>query len=158
MTNSLSYTHNDMECEKASNGYLMSLLIVMFGMPLPIINLLGSVIFFLSNRRSTWYVRWHCTQTLVSQLTLLICNSIGFGWTMRVIFSDETISNNYIAYIFTVILFNLIEFIFTISAAVRTRKGGHVHWWFWGTLTDLLIPQPTDLETQNPYPFAWQKH
>ena len=127
-----------MEREKASNGYLMSLLAVMVGLPFPIVNLLASLIFYFSNRKSTLFVRWHCTQTLLSQLTLLVVNAIGFSWTMSILFGDNTLSNKYIGYIITIILFNLIEFIFTISAAIKVRKGIHVEWWFWGALTNMV--------------------
>ena len=148
MTREFAYKPNDMEMERASNGYLMSLLAVMVGLPLPIINLLASMLFYFSNRKSTYFVRWHCTQTLLSQLTLLVCNSIGFSWTMSIIFGSKTLSNMYLSYMLTIFLFNLAEFIFTISAAVRTRKGVHVHWWFWGTLTDVICkPDP---ETTQP--------
>ncbi len=159
MTGKFVYTPNDMETERASNGYLMSLLALMVGMPLPIINLLASLIFYFSNRKSTYFVRWHCTQTLVSQLTLLICNSVGFSWTMAIIFGPKHITNAYISYVITIFLFNLTEFIFTINAAIRTRKGLHVHWWFWGTLTDLLVsPDPeNNIQATNTFANSWEK-
>jgi uncharacterized Tic20 family protein len=142
---------NDSELERASNGYLMSLIALMAGMPLPIINLLASMIFFFSNRRSSYFVRWHCTQTLVSQLTLLVCNSIGFSWTMAILFGPKNVSNAYVSYIITVVLFNLFEFIFTIAAAVRARKGASVYWWFWGPLTDMIC-KPDPLHTSPTIP------
>ena len=138
MSAHFAYDPNEMEREKASNSYLMSLIAVMAGMPLPIINLLATLLFYGLNKKSTYFVRWHCTQTLVSQLTLLIVNSIGFSWTMSIAFGDNTLSNKYFAYVFTILTFNLLEFIFTIAAAIKTRKGIHVQWWFWGTLTNLI--------------------
>lgn len=138
MSVQFAYKPNDMEMEKASNSYLMSLIAVMAGMPLPIINLLATLLFYMSNRKSTYFVRWHCTQTLLSQLTLLIVNSIGFSWTMSIAFGDNTLSNKYFAYMITIFTFNLFEFIFTIAAAIKTRKGIHVQWWFWGSLTNLI--------------------
>ena len=152
MNHLFEYQSNDMEREKASNGYLMSLLAVMVGMPFPIINLLASVIFYFSNRKSTYFVRWHCTQTLLSQLTLLWVNAIGFSWTMSIMFGDNVLTNKYLAYIITILLFNLAEFIFTISAAVRVRKGKHVEWWCWGPLTNILCKQkPEPANTQIIY-------
>ncbi|MBC7552432.1 MAG: DUF4870 domain-containing protein [Taibaiella sp.] len=141
MNSLFSYRPHDQEAEKASNGYLMSLIALMAGMPLPIINLIATVIFYLANRRGSYFVRWHCTQTLVSQFTLLLFNSIGFSWTMAILFSHTFISNSYIAYIITVILFNLVEFIFTIIAAIKTRKGIHVEWWFSGEVAHLICKQ-----------------
>jgi uncharacterized membrane protein len=136
-----NYRPLDMEAERASNGYLMSLIALMVGMPLPIINLLATLIFFLGNRKATYFVRWHNTQTLVTQLTLLVVNSVGFTWTMRILFGPVIITNSYIGYVLTLLLFNLVEFIFTIAAAVKTRKGEHVAWWLWGDITNAICKQ-----------------
>jgi len=126
------------EAEKASNSYLMSLIVFIVGLPLPIINLLATFFFYISNRKSSYFVRWHCTQALLSQLSVLFMNSAGFWWTISIIFTNEKITNNYIAYIFTIILFNLVEFIATIYTAIKTRKGIHIEWWFYGGLTNLI--------------------
>jgi hypothetical protein len=128
---------NDNEREKASNSYLMSLVAVAAGLPLPIINLLATAGFFLANRKSTFFVRWHCMQALFSQLCLLGFNSVSFGWTMSILFGSERASNEYFAYLFTVIVLNLTEFASTIYAAIETRKGRHVEFWFFGGLANL---------------------
>jgi uncharacterized membrane protein len=127
------------ECEKASNSYIMSLLAVIVGLPFPIINLLATLIFYLSNRKGTYFVRWHCTQALLSQASLLIINTIGFWWTISIVFGTGEISNDYIAYIIAIALFNLIELIATIYTAIQTRKGIHVQWYFYGDLTNALV-------------------
>lgn len=135
---SFPYKPDDYEAEKASNSYLMSVVAVMAGMPLPIINLIATGIFFLGNRKGTYFVRWHCTQALLSQATVLVMNSAGFYWTLSIIFGDKTLTNDYIAYMVTVLLFNLGEFVATIYAATQTRKGKHVELWFFGPLTQTL--------------------
>jgi hypothetical protein len=127
------------EAERASNSYLMSLIAVMAGMPLPILNLLASLIFFLGNRKGTYFIRWHCTQALISQLSLLAINSTGFWWTIGIILGREDITSTYIAYIFTALIFNLAEFVSTIYSAIQTRKGKHVSLWFFGPLTQVLV-------------------
>ncbi|MFM7852048.1 MAG: DUF4870 domain-containing protein, partial [Flammeovirgaceae bacterium] len=120
------------------NSYLMSLIAVIAGLPLPIINLIATLIFYLSNRKDTYFVRWHCTQALLSQFSLLLMNSVGFWWTISVIFGSENATNSFIGYIITVFLFNVAEFIATIYTAITTRKGKHVSWWFYGDLTELI--------------------
>lgn len=137
-TTSLGYIPGDHEAEKASNSYLMSLIAVIAGLPLPIINLIATVIFYLGNRKGTYFVRWHCTQALLSQLSLLIINTNGFWWTMGILFSDGEVTNKYIAYMITVFLFNLVEFIATIYTAIQVRKGKHIEWWFYGDLTNMI--------------------
>ena len=126
------------EAERASNSYLMSLIAIIVGLPLPIVNLVATLIFYLGNRRGTYFVRWHCTQALLSQLSMLFINSFAFWWTISIIFTDEIITSKYIAYLFVAILFNLTEFIATIYTAIQTRKGIHVVWWFYGPLTNLV--------------------
>lgn len=133
-----SYLPGEHECEKASNSYLMSLVAVFVGLPIPIINLLATLFFFLGNRRGTYFVRWHCTQALLSQLTLVIVNSILFWWTISILLDKEIISNLYIAYLITVLASNLSEFIATVYTAIQTRKGVHVEWYFYGQLTNIL--------------------
>ncbi|RXR24493.1 hypothetical protein [Flavobacterium stagni] len=132
------YKPSEHEAEKASNSYLMSLVALVAGLPLPIINLIATFFFFIANRKGTYFVRWHCTQALFSQAGLLCMNSFGFWWTIDIIFYNYPISGSYFAYLFTVILFNITEFISTIYLAVTTRKGKHVELWFFGPLTNLI--------------------
>jgi len=136
---SFSYFPPEHEAERASNSYLMSLVVIMVGLPLPIVNVIGSGIYFLANRKSAYFVRWHCAQALLAQAITLPVNAAGLYWTLAIVFDRASFSDNYAAYLITVILFNLIEFIATMVAAVRTRKGHHVSWWFFGPLTDALV-------------------
>ena len=136
--NTFIYKPGEHEAEKASNSYLMSLIAFIAGLPLPIVNLLATFFFYIGNRKSTYFVRWHCTQALLSQFSMLFINSFGFWWTISILFDSEIITNHYIAYMITTIIFNLSEFIATIYTAIQTRKGIHVHWWFYGSLTHLI--------------------
>lgn len=136
--NKFTYEPGEHETEKASNAYVMSLFAVAAGLPLPIINLIASFGFYIGNRSSSYFVRWHCMQSLLSQLTLFFMNSFGFWWTMSILFGSQTVSNDYIAYLLTIIAFNIAEFIGTIYAAVQTRKGGHIQFWFFSDLTNLI--------------------
>ncbi len=136
--NHFAYQPTEHENEKASNSYLMSLVAVIVGLPLPIINLLATFFFYLANRKSTYFVRWHCTQALLSQMVLLFANSYSFWWTVSILFTDEKATNHYFAYLFTVIVFNVLEIISTIYCAMQTRKGKHVEVFFFGNLTNLI--------------------
>ena len=132
------YKPGEHECEKASNSYLMSLVALIAGLPLPIINLLATFFFYLANRKGTYFVRWHCTQALLSQIVLLFANSYSFWWTVSILFTDEKATNYYFGYLFTVIVFNVLEIISTIYCAVQTRKGKHVEVFFFGNVTNLI--------------------
>ena len=139
MAPTFAYHPDESEAEKASNSYLMSLIAIMVGFPLPIINLMATLFFYIANRTSTYFVRWHCIQALLSQLSLFIINTIGFWWTVSVLVrEDEHVSNPYLAYVITVFLVNVFELALTIVAAIKTRKGHHVSWWFYGPLTQMM--------------------
>lgn len=133
------YKPNDSELERASNSYLMSLVAVIGGLPLPILNLLASIFFYLGNRKSTPFVKWHCTQNLLSQFGLFFLNSTGFWWTVSIIFYDEKATNGYFGYMITLLIFNLVEFISTIILASKTRKGIHAQLFLFSDITNILV-------------------
>ncbi len=126
------------QAEKASNSYLMSLVAIMAGIGLPLFNMLATLIFFLSNRKEGYFVRWHSTQALFSQLILVFINSIGFYWFLSIIFSDRSFTNTFFAYLAVILLVNLTEFVATIITAIKTRKNKHLEWWLVGPLTHIF--------------------
>lgn len=127
------------ERERASFAYLMSLVAVLAGLPIPIINMFATLAFYWASRKRTYFVRWHATQALLSQLIFIPLNSYGFWWTVSIIFGgDESISNAYLAYMTWLVILNTIEFVATIYAAIEVRKGKHTQWLFFSPLTDLL--------------------
>ena len=89
MKNNLHIPSSEHEREYASNGYIMSLVAIMAGLPIPVVNLIASVIFFLANRKATYFVRWHATQSLLSQLSVVAFNSTAFWWTISIFFLNE---------------------------------------------------------------------
>ncbi len=132
------------EAEKASNAYVMSLVALMAGLPLPIMNLVATLIFFLANKRERFFVRWHCTQALLSQLLVLPFNSFAFWWTVSILMHTRVPDNNYVAYMITIIAINIVEFSATIYAAIKTRNRTHVEWYFVGPLTHLICKPDTN--------------
>lgn len=135
----LNFTPTEHEREKASNSYLMSLVGIIVGLPIPIVNLICTLIFFFANRKSTYFVKWHCTQALISQFILLIVNNIAFWWTISIIIDFNNISNAYFAYLLVLVIFNITEFVMTVYSAIETRKGIQVEWWIYGSLTNLIL-------------------
>ena len=133
------YLPDDYQNEKASNSYLMSLIAIMAGLPLPIINLIATAIFYLMNRKEPMFIRWHCTQALLSQVTLFLINSVVFWWTISILFNGVEATDMYFGYLTAAISFNLVEFIVTIYTTIQVRKGKHIEWWFYGSLTNKIF-------------------
>ena len=133
------YQPNENEAEKASNSYLMSMVAVIAGLPLPIVNLIAAIFYYVANRKSSYFVRWHCLQSLFAQIMFFILNSYLLFWTLAIfVFETRDLTNNYIGYLISVALFDIIEFIANIYSAIKTRKGKHVEWWFFSDLSDYL--------------------
>lgn len=135
------------ETEKASNSYVMSLVGIIAGLPLPIVNLICTLVFYFANKKATAFVKWHCTQALISQFILLIVNNFAFWWSISILFGSATISNQYIAYLMVLFIFNIFEFVVTIYTAIQTRKGIQIEWWIYGSLTNYLLKTKDEKST-----------
>ena len=136
--NNFPYKPNDYETEKASFSYLMSLITIVAGLPLPVINLIATLAYYISNKKSHYFIRWHCIQTLLFQIFFVIINAYPAWRIFSIIFNNGQITNSLTAYLITAFLFNLIGFIITIYSAIYTGRGKHVYLWFFGDLADLL--------------------
>lgn len=126
------------EKELASSSYLMSLIAIIVGLPMPIINLIATGIFFVLARKKSFFVRWHCTQALLSQIPLFVINNILFWWTIHLLFGAIELSSLYFSYLFLVLLYNTIDFIATVRCAVSSRQGSYFRWYVFGTITDII--------------------
>lgn len=126
------------EREAASNAYLMSLVGAIVGLPLPIINLTATFMFFYMNRKRTAFVRYHCYQAMFSQILIIVINSICLSWTLKIIFSDVVATDLYFGYLATVLIFNVMEYISTIAGAIEARKGKLFTLFFFGPLAYLF--------------------
>ncbi|MDR1682657.1 MAG: DUF4870 domain-containing protein [Candidatus Symbiothrix sp.] len=127
------------EAEQASFAYLMTTLIVIVGLPMPIINVIGSVFFYLANRKkASYFVRFHSLQSMLSQLCVVPINAVGVSWTIAVIIGQAQISDYYVAYIITIVAFNILEFVSSVYAAVQVRKKADVRFWLFGPMTELI--------------------
>lgn len=151
------------EYEQASNGYIMSVVSVMAGTFIPVVNFIAAVIFYLGSRKSTYFVRWHAIQSALGQAVLIPFNSLAFAWAIRMVFtnfpleqgSNEALllgnlldaSHYFWMYIGFVLMLNIIEFFVTIYAASRVRNGHDVRWPILANITDSL----TSKENRDPY-------
>lgn len=133
-----AYTPSSSESESASHSYVMSVMAIIAGMPLPIVNLLATLFFYIGKRKSTDFVRWHCTQALLVQVFLFFVNAVMVIWVLSILFGDAAFSNSFIAYLIVAALINLCELIMTIYSAVYVNRGRHLEWWLFGEWTHHL--------------------
>ena len=129
----------DDEAESASNAYLLSLVLLVGGAPLPILNLLASVIFFFGARRSAPFVRWHSTQALLGQLLLIPINSTFMWMTISLLFGHRELDDFYVGWGVVMFALNAAELGASVYAAIKVRQGVDVRWWSIAPLVDALL-------------------
>ena len=149
------------EKEDAMGSYLMMFGALAAGLPLPILNLLAAFIYYKINGKKSRFIKFHCLQSLLSQLPTSLLNAGLLFWTMRIIFSEGSISSGgslesfadqtdlYWGYLWTVVAANLIYIIFSIVGAVRARKGQFYYFIFFGRLAYHMAYQIREDERLN---------
>ncbi len=120
------------ERDDAMGGYLMMFAALAVGLPIPIINLLASVIYYFVNRKKSRFVHFHTLQGLLSQAPTTLLNAGLVFWTFRNIFSTSEFNDSYFGYLIAVIIANLLYFIFSMVAAVRAYNGRLYYLVFFG--------------------------
>lgn len=124
------------EREDGMGAYLMMFAGIAAGLPLPILNLLASIIYWAVNKGKGRFVRFHCLQSLWSQLPTTLLNAGLFYWTIRNFIVDGIeFSDYYFGYLGMVALVNLLYFIFSIVAAIQARNGKMYYFLFFGRLS-----------------------
>jgi uncharacterized Tic20 family protein len=121
------------EKDDAMGGYLMMFAALGAGLPLPIINLIASIIYYQMNKSASRFVRFHTYQALMSQLPLTLANGVCVGWGLRIAISSSWHMNNYfIGYACTLLVANILYLVFGIVSAVKASKGRMYYYWFFG--------------------------
>lgn len=128
------------EREDAMGAYLMMFAAVAAGLPLPIINLIASIVYYSINKSKSRFVHFHSLHSLFAQIPTSILNGCLVFWTFRIFFYHvDEVNDYYIGYIWMVAIANLLYFIFSIVAAVKARKGQFYYFLFFGRLTYQMV-------------------
>jgi Zn-dependent protease with chaperone function len=129
--------HDD-EAESASNAYLLSLILLVVGAPLPILNLLASVIFYLSSRRASPFIRWHSMQALLTHIVVVPVNSVFLWMTLAILFGYRDPDDFYVGWFLFMAGLNATKMIGSIYSAIKVRRGVDVRWWALAPVVDAL--------------------
>lgn len=123
------------EKEDAMGAYLMMFAAVGVGLPLPVINLIASVIYFVINKKKSRFVRFHSYQSLLSQLPTSVVNGVGVFWTLQIfLFENFVITDQFKGYILMAVLLNILYFVFSIVGAIQARAGKMYYFLFFGKM------------------------
>lgn len=124
---------SEQDAEDASNSYLIALIVVF-----PLLGFLASALYLHNNRKSSYFVRWHCMQALLSQVIILPLNSYCFWWTLSVVKGHLAFSTLFVITMISVFLFNVLELIALIYTAIKVRAGEHIEWRLYRSLTNFI--------------------
>jgi len=128
------------EKEDAMGSYLMMFAALGAGLPLPIINLIASIVYYYMNKSNSNFVRFHTYQALISSIPLTLMNASGLFWGIRILFFDGwSATNTFKGYIGMLIMANLLYFVVGIIAAIKARKGLMFYYWFFGKIAYMHV-------------------
>lgn len=109
--------------EEASFAYLIPFVTIIGGLPLPIVNLIVCVIYWRYVQKKPPFVRFHALQSLFTTIPIVLINAGAVFLLASMFFRDLDYATWMGGYFAAAIIFNLIEFIFNIYAAINARKG-----------------------------------
>jgi uncharacterized Tic20 family protein len=123
------------EKDDATGGYLMMFAALGAGLPLPIINLIASIIYYYTNKSNSRFVQFHTYQALLSQIPLTLLNAVCMGWGLRIFLSEEWhFTSVFAGYLSMLIVANLTYIVFGIISAVKASKGRMYYYWIFGRI------------------------
>jgi uncharacterized membrane protein len=123
------------EKDDAMGGYLMMFAALGAGLPLPIINLIASVIYYHANKSKSRFVRFHTYQALLSQIPLTLLNAVCMGWALRILVSaDWHLNAVFGGYALMLLVANIVYIVFGIISAVKASKGRMYYYWIFGPI------------------------
>jgi uncharacterized Tic20 family protein len=142
------------EKEDAMGAYLMMFAAVAIGLPLPIINLIASIVYYFVNRKKNRFVHFHSLQALLSQIPTTLINWVAVVWAATIFFKDDwTATDEFWAYVIFSGACTLLYFIFNIIAAFKARQGKMYYFLFFGKISyesAYRVRHSDNLENEGP--------
>jgi len=140
------------ERDDAMGAYFMMFATTALGLPLPIINLIASIVYYYVNKAKGRFVQFHILQSLYSQIPVTALTTGVFIWTLRNFFGGYGFNNYYWGYLIMTGFVSLIYFIFSIVAAVKSNKGRFYYFVFFGKLAYHIVFKVRDEGVVNTDP------
>src|SRR5271157_855169 len=115
--------------EDAMGAYLMMFASLALGLPIPLFNLIASVIYFFVNRKNGTFVAFHALQALITHIPVVLLNAGVIGWLIGILVTPphSSFSPAFFWYLFFSVLANLAYVVWSIVALVHARKGHFIY-------------------------------
>jgi len=104
-------------------AYLMMFASLAIGLPIPLLNLIASVIYFLVNRKTSRFVAFHALQALLTHIPVVVLNAGVVAWIITNVATHAPSWAWFLWYLFFTILVNLTYIAWSIVALVNASKG-----------------------------------
>ena len=115
------------EKEDAMAAYLMMFASLAIGLPIPLVNLIASVIYFLVNRKTSLFVAFHSLQALITHVPVVLLNAGLVGRLIANLVTQAGFAPPFFWYLSFTILVNVAYIAWSIVALVHARKGRFVY-------------------------------
>ena len=117
------------EKDDAMGAYLMMFASLAIGLPIPLLNIVASVIYFFVNRKSGRFVAFHALQALLSHIPVVLLNAGVIGWLVGILVTPphDAFGPSFFWFLFFSVLANLAWIIWSIVALVHARKGHFIY-------------------------------
>jgi uncharacterized membrane protein len=132
------------QSEDAMGAYLMMFATLAMGLPLPILNLVASIIYAAIHRNKSDFVRFHVLQSLYSQIALSGLNAYAVFTVVGALFFDRSFEPHWLGWLLALVGLNLMYIAFSIVAAVKARKGEMYKFILFGDLALASIRRSAD--------------
>jgi uncharacterized membrane protein len=140
---------SDREKEDASGAYLMMFATTAIGLPLPVVNMIASIVYYFVNRSKGLFVRFHALQSMYSQFPVSILNSVVVIWAIVNLVKERPFTNTFWGFLITAGVFTLLYFVFSIIGAVRAHRGRFYYFVFFGRLAYMQVYKKREEDGQD---------
>ncbi len=130
------------ERDDAMAAYFMMFASLAIGLPLPLVNLVASLVYWLVNRKTSTFVAFHSLQSLLSHLPVTLLNAGLVAWTVVAIVSPARFGGTFFWYLAFTVLVNVAYIVISIIALVHARKGRFYYMPVFGRISFLRLYGP----------------
>ena len=125
------------EKDDAMASYLMMFASWAVGLPLPLVNLVASVVYYAVNRKASKFVAFHSLQSLLSQVPVSLLNAGAVGWGIGLLVKGDAEAGlwPFLGYVFFSAAINIVYLVFSIIALVQANKGRLYYMPFFGRIS-----------------------
>jgi uncharacterized membrane protein len=120
------------ERDDAMGAYLMMFATLALGLPIPLFNLIASVIYFFVNRKTSSFVAFHSLQALLTHVPVVVVNAGLVGWFVAILVTKSGFSGGFFGFLIFATLLNILYVIWSIIALVNARRGRFYYIPFFG--------------------------